>query len=321
MRVETLTSDATAIAMLHMRDGDAPAPDGDGRGELLDAARKQADELLMRHGAVVFRGLGIASASDFHDAVARFGEPFTEYLYGNSPRRSVHEGVWTSTDYPAEYDISLHNELSQAYRWPDRLFFCCLVAPPTGGETPVSDGRAMLARMDPGVRERFSRHGVAYLQNLHGGYGLGRSWQDSYETGDAAKVEEYLRVAGIEFRWTDDEDLRIRQVRPATRMHPATGEEVWFNQADQFHISSLRPSEAEALLALVSSAEELPLSATFGDGTQIPLDDLAHVRDVAAGNECVFCWMAGDILMIDNMLVMHGRHAYAGPRQVLVAMT
>lgn len=319
MRTELLSAGATTIAMLQPEA--TTTIDRDTRRELIDKARPQADELLLEHGAVVFRGLNIADAGDFHDVVSRFAEPFTEYLYGNSPRKAVHEGVWTSTEYPAEYDISLHNELSQAYRWPDRLFFCCLVAPPVGGETPVSDGRAMLAGMDPQVRERFEQHGVAYLQNLHGGYGLGRSWQDSYETDDSAKVEEYLRAAGIEFHWTDDEDLRIRQVRPATRRHPVTGAEVWFNQADQFHVSNLRKAEADALLALVESEAELPLSATFGDGSPIPLADLEHVRELARANECSFPWQAGDIMMIDNMLVMHGRHAFSGPRQVLVAMT
>lgn len=320
MNVEILASGPTKIAMLGMNDGGA-APDSAGQAEMVDAARIRADELLLEHGAVVFRGLGISSPAEFHDVVARFAEPFTEYLYGNSPRKAIHKGVWTSTEYPAEYDISLHNELSQSYRWPSRLFFCCLTAPLTGGETPVSDGRAMLRGMDPAVRERFEAHGVAYKQSMHGGYGLGRSWQESYETDDMAKVEEYLRAAGIEFHWTDDEDLRIRQVRPASRTHPVTGAEVWFNQADQFHVSSLRKDEADALLALLETEDELPLSATFGDSSAIPPDDLDHVRALAREGECAFPWQRGDIMMIDNMLVMHGRHAFTGPRQVLVAMT
>jgi alpha-ketoglutarate-dependent taurine dioxygenase len=179
----------------------------------------------------------------------------------------------------------------------------------------------MLAAMDPAVRSRFEAHGVAYRQNMHGGYGLGRSWQQTYETEDQGKVEAYLRAADVSFTWTDDEDLRIRQVRPATRAHPVTGEEVWFNQADQFHISSLPGKQAEQLLALVESEDELPQTATFGDGSPIPLADFEHVRDLARRQECAFDWRPGDIFMIDNLLVMHGRHAYTGSRQVLVAMT
>ena len=320
MRVETWTSGPTTLAVIERPDGPATA-DRDRLVDEINAAVKQADELVLTHGAVLLRGFGITEPADVHAAVSCFGEPFNEYLHGNSPRNAVHEGVWTSTEYPAEYDISLHNELSQSYRWPDRLFFACLDAPATGGETPVSDGRAMLAAMDPAVRARFEAHGVAYLQNMHGGYGLGRSWQDTYETDDATKVGEYLRAADVEFTWTEDEDLRIRQVRPATRTHPVTGDQVWFNQADQFHVSNLPPDQADALVALVESEDELPLSATFGDGTPISLDDLVHVRELARRNEYAFAWQPGDLMMIDNLLVMHGRHAFTGSRRVLVSMT
>ncbi|GAB3890692.1 hypothetical protein GCM10029964_062640 [Kibdelosporangium lantanae] len=178
----------------------------------------------------------------------------------------------------------------------------------------------MLAGLDPAVRSRFESRGVAYLQSLHGGFGLGRSWQDTYQTDDRATVEEYLRAADARFSWTDGGDLRIRQIRPAVREHPVTGEQVWFNQAEQFHVSSLPDAEAQALLALVESEAELPQSATFGDGSPITPDDLAHVREVARRNECAFRWQPGDVLAIDNMLVMHGRHAYTGLRRILVAM-
>lgn len=319
MNIETLTSGPTTIAMISASDERTPAT-GAARRELAEEVAGPANDLVLKHGAVAFRGFGVESAADFHDVVCVFGDPHSEYLHGNSPRQAVHQGVWTSTEYPAKYDISLHNELSQSYRWPDRLFFCCLVPPHTGGETPVGDGRAMLAQMDPAVLARFQAHGVAYRQNMHGGYGLGRSWQETYESDDPDKVTEYLRAADVSFTWTEDEDLRIRQVRPATRKHPVTGEDVWFNQADQFHVSNLPKQDAQSLLALVESEEELPLSATFGDGSPIPLDDLEHVRSLARSIECAFGWQRGDVLMIDNMLVMHGRHAFTGPRQVLVAM-
>ncbi|GIH77776.1 TauD/TfdA family dioxygenase [Planobispora longispora] len=300
--MDKITSGATTIAVLGSSDRDS------------------ADSLLLQHGAVLFRGLGVDSPAAFHEFVGTFGEPFTDYRHGNSPRVAVQTGVWTSTEYPAEYEISLHNELSYAHRWPSRLFFYCDRAPAGGGATPVSDSRAVLAGLSPGVRSRFTSLGIAYLQNLHGGFGLGKSWQDTYETGDRDEVERALAGTGAEFRWTDDDELRVRQVRPAVRSHPVTGEEVWFNQAEQWHVSSLPADEAEVLLEMASSDEELPLQATYGDGSPLGADDLREVRETAKRNECSFPWERGDVMMIDNLLVMHGRHAYTGNRRILVSM-
>ncbi|GLZ41922.1 TauD/TfdA family dioxygenase [Actinokineospora sp. NBRC 105648] len=306
---DLLTRGGTALALYTVDDRGALPRLG---GEL--------DEALTRHGAVLVRGLGLATADDFGQAVRVFGEPATSYRGGNTPRSTVATGVFTSTEYPARYPISQHNELSYAPRWPERLYFCCLVPAETGGATPVCDGRALLADLDPAVRERFTARGVEYRQHLHGGYGFGKSWQDTFETTDRAAVEEFLLGADAEFAWTADDDLRITQRRPATRAHPRTGEQVWFNQADQWHVSNLPGDEAALLVDAVGGEDNLPHNARYGDGSALTAADLAAVRDAARAHTLAVPWRSGDLLIVDNMLVLHGREPYTGDRRVLVGM-
>jgi len=316
MDVITLTSGGTTLVSFDL----TGEPPGDHTG-VIEQLRPQIEKVLHSTGAVLLRGLGIDTPQRFHAVVRTFGDPLRSYRGGNTPRSLVTDGVFTSTEYPPEYEISLHNELSYAARWPQRLYFFSLVPATTGGATPICDGRTLLADLDPGVRERFTTRGVTYRQLLHGGFGLGKSWQQTFETEDRAEVEAFLADAEIDFEWTEDDNLRTAQHRPATREHPATGETVWFNQADQWHPSNLPPAEAQALLALIEDGEEPPQSVTYGDGEPLPAADLDQVRAAAKRHELSFPWVAGDLMIIENMLVLHGRHPFTGQRRTLVSMT
>jgi alpha-ketoglutarate-dependent taurine dioxygenase len=274
-------------------------------------------ELLAREKAVVFRGFGVTMET--FDSVAELLLPERlAYIHGNSPRLKVGNNVYTSTEYPPELTISMHNELSYAARWPSRLLFFCVQAPPSGGATPVVDGAVWLARLDPEVRAAFAS-GVRYTQNLHDGIGLGKSWQETFETEDQEQVTAYLTSADATWEWRVD-GLRISQVRPATTRHPITGDEVWFSQFDQWHPAALGDSAAAAM-ARVMPADDLPQSVAFADGSPIPPEYATHVRDQGLAAAVDVDWHAGDLLLIDNVLVAHGRRPFAGPRRVLVAMS
>jgi alpha-ketoglutarate-dependent taurine dioxygenase len=284
--------------------------------------RDEIDGWLLAHGAVLFRGTGVSTPAAFA-RLARAAAPETlDYVDGNSPRTRIAQGIYTSTEYPAQYFISLHNELSYSHRWPARLFFCCVVAAERGGETVVADSREILRRLDPGLAEEFRRRGVRYLRNLHGGSGLGPSWQETFEAADRAAVEAFCGEAEMDYEWRDDGGLRVSQRRPATIRHPRTGDEVWFNQADQFHAST-HPPEIHAALSRLYGArpEDLPQHVRWGDGGEMDPADLEAVRAAARAAMVPVGWREGDVLVVDNVLVAHGRMPYEGARKILVAMS
>lgn len=276
------------------------------------------DEVLVREKAVVFRDFYVPE--DGLDGVMDALLPDRlAYVHGNSPRTKVGRNVYTSTEYPPEFTISMHNELSYAHRWPARLLFFCAVAAETGGATPVVDGALWLSSLRDEVREAFAG-GVRYRQNLHGGRGLGKSWQATFETENREEVEEFLSSTEAECEWRRDGSLRITQHRPATTRHPVTGQEVWFNQADQWHPAGLG-DETAAALAKVLPADELPQSVTFADGSAIPAEYVHHIADRGLDAAVDVDWRQGDLLLIDNVLVGHGRRPFTGSRRVLVAMS
>ncbi|MDH3279821.1 MAG: TauD/TfdA family dioxygenase [Gammaproteobacteria bacterium] len=62
------------------------------------------------------------------------------------------------------------------------------------------------------------------------------------------------------------------------------------------------------------------LAAAFGNGCEIDVSDLLHIRATARACEVVFPWRTGDVMVIDNVIAMHGRKPFSGERTILVAM-
>jgi alpha-ketoglutarate-dependent taurine dioxygenase len=156
-----------------------------------------------------------------------------------------------------------------------------------------------------------------YVRNY--GEGLDLSWREAFQTSDRAAVEAYCRQARMSCEWREGDRLRTRAVRQVLATHPHTGETVWFNHAHMFHISNVEAPVREALLAQYRE-DELPRNAFYGDGAPIEGSVLEEIRRVYRESAVRFEWRRGDVLMLDNFLVSHGRDPFAGPRQVLVAM-
>jgi alpha-ketoglutarate-dependent taurine dioxygenase len=274
---------------------------------------------LLRHGAILFRGFPVQTVNAFRNFASVAAPNPVNYIEGSSPRTLIGDKVYTSTEYPAGFSISMHSELSYAHRWPGKLLFYCQTPPSSGGETPIADNRKLLASLDPALVERFERLGVRYMRNLRGDRGPGLSWQAVFETDDRDVVEGYCREGNVEFSWKADGGLWTSQDRPATGRHPATGERIWFNQADQWHPSNLGRELAQALYQVASEAD-LPINAYYGDGAPFDPIDLDKIREAYDGVRVLFPWRQGDTLLLDNMLTAHGRMPFTGPRKVLVAM-
>lgn len=287
--------------------------------EWLRVNKPQIQALLTKYGAILLRGLGVKSPDGFQVIASIFCNQLEDYIGGNSPRTRVTSRIFTSTEYPAEERISLHNEASYLKHMPAAILFFCQKAAAKGGQTPLADCRKVLMRIDSGVRSRFERYGIRYTNNLHGGVGLGKSWMQAYGTNNRNEVEERLETDGHSFEWTRNGGLRISMNAPATGRHAQTQEDVWINQAEQWHSSNLDSDLLEELLSLVEE-DELPHDAYLGDGSPIDIEDLKNVREAMGAEERIFEWREGDVLICDNLLVMHGRQPYSGERKILVAM-
>lgn len=274
------------------------------------------DQLTLT-GAVLFRNFTVSSPVEFKRFTASFGRPLGTYEFGSTPRSKVFAGVYSSTEYPAHQSIPLHNEQSYTRHWPDWIWFHCMKPSLTGGETPIANSRLVYQCIPSEIREEFVARKLLYVRNYS--TALDVPWQQVFNTDDRQQVERYCRKQDIQWEWKADGELRTRQRCQAAIQLPGAEEWVWFNQAHLFHVSAVDASLRDTLINSVGEAN-LPRNVYFGDGAPIPDSMLDVVRRVYAETAVTFPWHAGDVLMLDNRLVAHGRNPFTGDRKVIVAM-
>lgn len=269
---------------------------------------------LRQTGGILFRNFQVGDVSQFEQFLQELAGPLLTYSYRSTPRTQVGGNIYTSTEYPADQSIPLHNEMAYARDWPLKIAFFCVQPAAQGGMTPIADSRRVFQRLDRQIRDRFAAKQVMYVRNY--GSELDLSWQTVFQTNSKSEVEAYCRQAEITWEWQSGDRLTTRQVCQAVATHPHTGEQVWFNQAHLFHVSSLPPDVQDTL----RQAGTLPRHAYYGDGSEIEPTSLDAIRAAYEQEMVIFSWQGGDVLLLDNMLATHGRTPFKGDRKVLVGM-
>ncbi|MFE0592806.1 TauD/TfdA family dioxygenase [Micromonospora echinospora] len=291
--------------------------DGTPLTDLIDRRRAELRATLVEQGGLLFRGFDVGGVDGFDRVVrALAGEPLT-YTERSSPRHAIAGKVYTSTDYPQDEEIFLHNENSYQARWPLTLFFYCITPPETLGATPLADVRRVYELIDPAVREEFVRRRWMLVRNFHADFGA--SWQHVFDTDDRAEVEAYAAANRIALEWVGRDGLRTRSVRDAVHHRPGSDAPRWFNHATFFHVSTLAKDLQEGLLELFGP-DGLPANTYYGDGAEIPTDVMDHLRDAYRAASVRFDYQRDDVLVVDNMTAAHGREPFTGPRKIAVAM-
>lgn len=289
---------------------------------------------LLKYGALLFRGFPVNNPDDFAGLVTNLGAgSFVHYIGGDSPRKIVKGDVYTSTEAPPSIKIPLHNELSFVKHYPKHIYFYCETAPRERGETIIADARKVYATMDDQVRRLFTDKGLKYISRyyyksqimnlLNKVQRSHKSWSEVFETHSKEEVEKLCRESEFELKWNKNDWLQISQTRPAVMAHPETNEMVWFNQAHLFDFNPRLLGMWRYVGAQLFYCRKHTKwhEVSFADNSPIPREALYHVMDVLDANTVRFPWQKGDVMVQDNVLSMHGRATFNGPRRVLTAMT
>jgi Taurine catabolism dioxygenase TauD, TfdA family len=279
--------------------------------------RNQIAEELKQSGTILFRDFPLVTDRDFDEFIRAFDLPNFRYedSLSNAVRMVRTKRVFTANEAPPEVTIFFHHEMAQTPIYPGKLFFFCEHPAAEGGATPLCRSDVLFERLQRECPE-FARDcedkGLLYHTVMPGendpNSGMGRSWQSTFRAETRDQAEQRMRELNYTWEWLDDNCVRATTpVLPAVFELP-DGRKTFFNQL------------IAAYQGWKDKRNDPSKAITFGDGT--PLDREAVMQAIAIAEELAFDvpWQAGDVALVDNYLVMHGRRTFSGTRRVLASL-
>lgn len=286
------------------------------------------DRLILEHGAIVLRGFPMATAEDFDELAGLFPPYQPGYVGGMSPRKKIGGNVMESTRLIETYKIALHSEMAYMKTYPPRLAFFCKQASTTGGETIIGDMHRFMKSMPADLRTKLEQHEVHIVRN----YGPAHStdsldvidhpdkvaWNDALDTDDRAEAEKRCAALGMTPIWNEDGTLTLLDVTPTFTTHPKTGDSFYRSNLHT-NASFERPGFIE-IVAELRAKQTRPSGMYLDTGEKLTYEEAETIVKLYESIELGWPWQNGDVMILDNLQVAHGRNTYTGPREIMVAL-
>ena len=301
-------------------------------------------QALVTHGALLFRGFGVADTAAFRAAVDALGiEPSPFPYAGNTLRPPTGPAVYDVTAAPAWTSIFPHNEMFYWHRQPRFISFWCERSEGAHGETPLVDCRGVWADLPVPLQERLrtARFFVVsrYASELEGernplsqGTQLANTWQAVAGTSDPRAFEAQLAPAGASVSWHRKGAARVKVENALVVAHPDTAEPC-FRGLGLLPVQTTRRynrgivhrlpwggrwrNRALDLVLWLGARLQRRIGLSQGRFSHSELDAMA---EAVWRRSTFFRWQVGDVLVVDNLSTGHGRLDVDGPRRLHVTL-
>ncbi|MFT5350380.1 MAG: alpha-ketoglutarate-dependent taurine dioxygenase [Gammaproteobacteria bacterium] len=241
-------------------------------------------EGLKQSGAILFRGFGY-DIEKFTAFVKRF---CTHSVYNPSAGREIVDAVNNiQTVDLGDGAFPLHAELCREPWRPDVCFFTCETAPQLGGETTLCDGVKIVEALDKTVISQLQAQPLVYFHPM-----LAEECQRWLNTEKPTLTEINNPPENCPFRMAFLDGQLTRIYSTSALHHTMFGKQLAFGNFLLFSRYGLKNK----------------LQPCFLDGTIVPDEVVAPVKQVSDQLTLAHRWQKGDLLMLDNTRFLHGRN-------------
>ncbi|KAF2110439.1 hypothetical protein BDV96DRAFT_615335 [Lophiotrema nucula] len=291
----------------------------------------EIQKLLKTHGAIYFKDLNLKDVDEFSRFAHAFGWAPHEDI-GNPVRRTVlAKNVATANEGPNTQPVYPHNEFGLSPHFPAYVFFYCISAPTSGGETPINNSIVLyhhLKERHPEFIAKIEEKGVKYqlfypntsrTQTTSPGNSVLQAYGTHVlDTDDTATARSKSKRRSEDCRLRNGCDLRVWQHLPAIRTHPHSGLPSFFNNTISRFLNALA---ADTLLPPhINKDGKYQPPVFYGDGELIPRKYFDSAVEIIGETRSLVTWKEGDVLLLDNLAVQHAREPWVGKRVLAASL-
>ena len=288
---------------------------------ITQVSSERLSEALTTAGAALFRGFHVDQDA-FESLSGRLSRRFTSYVFGG--RRVVSREAKIQTVNLGFFAVPPHGELTDSPTQPHVCWFYCVRAPRQGGETLVSDSARIATDMDPRLLEKFRHRLLRYRIPLGPEF-----WRPMFDVTDLTSLKQRLEVWQLRSHFSLEGETLIQDYRVPlfsrsrfsgklacvnALVHDSIMSHPWHHQLCRFYRRLGVPPRFLPLLAPLPWAGAALLSyPTFEDGESVPRSLIQALAAITDSNQYVHRWEQGDVLVLDNTRMLHGRRRLMGP--------
>lgn len=265
--------------------------------------------LLQSKGAVLIKG----ACSSMDEFATLCTSLHTAPMPPGGDREQMHPKNIVYGVEPGTHANRLHYEAAFSPLRPDLVFIYCERPASSGGQTLISDGVRVFSNLGQAVQERLIQEPVIYRSAVHA-----RGWHTLFPGLSLPEIRfvldrvvEIVAEAGQQISYElDDELLRFEYVTSSVIRNHRNAEVVYSDSGCVFD------TELDD-----SPIEFSRTRSFFSDREPIPEWIRGAVLDSLARCATPIEWEPGDVLLLDNWSVPHGRHSLPddGSRRLLIS--
>jgi alpha-ketoglutarate-dependent taurine dioxygenase len=292
--------------------------DGHNDPDLGNLNTDEISELFKSEGALLFTGFD-TDVKKFEAFTDRFSSDYMGHTGGGSLRKVINEDgdkTILSVSYSFNKDkadfeetaqkvfpLALHSDRSYTKSQPPLMWFYCVNPAAEKGETLLCDGVEFCKEFSDKTREFFKNNNINYIRNYADG-----EWQLWADTDSMDDVKRYCKENDLLLTINDDNSITTQSIKRAVVKPRWTDQDAFVNSI----LLVLWQEEAVGTKRSIVRME---------DGSEIPPDILAEVKAVGDRLTREVKWQPGQIAMVDNTRMLHGRRGFQDRnREIYVRM-